>query len=325
MYGSQVAAEYPLRILIAVTFHFREARLQYLFQALRGLAEFPVDVLDVVIVTNVNDQMALKQIEELCGPLFLPFPGRRTSKRTLSFESFPSLADAWLLPWSHKHLITDKFLSAGLNYTHFIYLEDDILLSFDNLRYFLHYRDLLNREGLIPSFLRVEYNDADNRLYLVDQVGVSDFNSRKHIDVDGYTFVNLDYPYNALFILDRDLALEYVSTRSFDRERSKAVQPDWDVATRAAMGLCFENPPPGFATRYVSPVDPVTLMTPSWSWVYHLPNNYAKNRLKPFAKTRTKELFAPGKDFAAWVPPSRVARFVARLSGKENRGPKAGL
>jgi hypothetical protein len=310
----------PLRILAEVTFHFRQSRLKYLFQVVRALCEYPVEVLDVVIITNVDHDMALKQIRDLCAPLFKPFPVRRRSKKNLLIESFPRLLNPWFLPWSHKHLIIDRFLSAESTHTHFIYVEDDILLSFDNFCYFAYYREMLKKERLIPSFQRIEYNDADNLLYLVDQVGVSDFSSRNRVDLDGYAFVNLDYPYNAMFILDRDLALEYVETPSFDRERSKVVQPELDVACRAAMGLCFENPPQGFAVRYVSPVDPSTLMTPSWSWVYHLPNNYVKNRLKPFAKTRTDQLFDSKENVVTWRPPSKFTEYFARLWGKKGFG-----
>ena len=320
-----VSTGLPVRILAAVTFHFRESRLQYLFQVVRALCEFPVEALDVVITTDVDYEIALKQINDLCGPLFQPFPARQKSKRIFSIESFPNLPDPWLLPWSHKHLIADRFLAEDSTYTHFIYVEDDILLSFDNFCYFLHYRGMLNQEKLIPSFQRVEFNDVDNRLYLVDQIGVSELDSRKRVVVDGYAFVNLDYPYNAMFVLDRDLAQEYVETPSFDRQRSKVVRPEWDVAARAAMGLCFESPPPGFELRYVSPVDPGTLMTPCWSWVYHLPNNYTKNRLKPFAKTRTDQLFDSRRNIVTWRSPSKVTEYFARLLGKVSVGPDPSL
>jgi hypothetical protein len=325
MLNQNLLAECPVRILAAVTFHFRESRLQYLFQVLRALCEYPVEVLDVVIVTNVDDQSALTKIRDLCAPLFRPFPVRDWSKKSLSMRSVPNLADPWLLPWSHKHLISDMFISPGSNYTHFIYVEDDVLLSFENFCYFLHYRELLKQERLIPSFQRIEYNDSDNRLYLVDQIGVSDFFSRKRVDMDGYAFVNLDYPYNAMFVLDQDLALEYVETPSFDLKRSKLVKPDWDVACRAAMGLCFENPPPDFAARYVSPVDPNTMTTPAWSWVYHLPNNYAKNATNAFAKTRADQLFDSGENVVTWQPPTRLSKYLQLLRGKKTSGPDPSL
>jgi hypothetical protein len=324
MHGLDVAMECPFRILAAVTFHFRQTRLNYLFQAIRALCEYPVNALDVVVVTNVDDQAAVQQIRELCEPLMKPFPVRQGSRKSLSIESFPGLADPWLLSWEHKQLISDRFLGAGSDFTHFIYIEDDILTSFDNFCYFVRYRGALKDKRLIPSFQRIEYNDADHRLYFVDQIGTCDFRSRSRVDVDGYAFVNLDYPYDAMFILDRELALEYVDTPSFGRERSKAVRPDWDVATRAAMGLCFESPPPGFATRYVSPVDPRTLTTPCWSWVYHAPNNYAKDRLKPFAKTRTDQLF-DFKERVGWRRPSKLTRYFARVLGKSVDGPHPSL
>jgi hypothetical protein len=71
------------------------------------------------------------------------------------------------------------------------------------------------------------------------------------------------------------------------------------------MGLCFESPPSGFAHRYVSPVDPVTRTTPRWSWVYHVSNNYAKDRTVPYAKTRAEDLFAVDEGVAVWRPTLR--------------------
>src|SRR5207248_4778861 len=143
MRGLNVATECPFRILATVTFHFRESRLKYLFQVIRALCEYPVDALDVVVVTNVDDQIALKQIRDLCEPLIKPFPVRQRSLKSLSIESFPGLADPWLLPWAHKELISDRFLRKGSSFTHFIYLEDDIVTSFDNFCYFVRYREPL--------------------------------------------------------------------------------------------------------------------------------------------------------------------------------------
>src|SRR5689334_23242347 len=117
------------RILAAITFHFRESRLQYLFQVIRALCEFPANSLDVVVLTNVDNEIELGKIRDLCAPLFNLVPTRKMSARSFSLESYPSLEDSWLLPWCHKHLISENFLGADSDYSHFIYLEDDILLS----------------------------------------------------------------------------------------------------------------------------------------------------------------------------------------------------
>lgn len=292
----------PFRILVAITFHFRESRLPYLFQIIRALSEFPVEALDVVIVTNVDDPGAFAKVRDLAEPVLKPLPSNPSSQKTISFFSATDLEDPWLLPWAHKPLIVDKFLADDSEYTHFIYVEEDILVSFDNFRYFVHYREKLKPMGLLPSFQRIEYNDEDNHLYLLDQIGLSDFGTRKSVDIDGYSFVNLDWPYTAMFILDRELGEEYVATRSFDLKKSKESNPDWAVAERAAMGLGFESIPEGFSVRYVSPVDPATRTTPRWSWVYHVANNYSKNRMLPYAKVRVEHLFAADSGIEVWRP-----------------------
>ena len=61
---------------------------------------------------------------------------------------------------------------------------------------------------------------------------------------------------------------------------------------RAAMGLCLENVPASFQTRYVVPVSRQTSMTPWFAWLSHLPNNYADNPHTVLGKVRMDELFA---------------------------------
>lgn len=309
---NKVAYNEPLRILTAVNFHFVASRLEYLFQVVRALSEYPTEAMDIVITTNVAQENLHRQIRQLCEPLLEPFP-LGGQKKSLLIESYPNLGDPWMLPWCHKHLIRDVFLKDDSGYSHFIYLEDDILLPFRNFNYFLCYRDRLKTEGLIPSFQRIEFNSYDGNLYYLDQVGVSDFNSRRRVMLDGYEFVNLDYPFHAMFILDRELAREYIGTRSFDRELSKEVRPDFDLAVRSGMGLCFENVPPGFAHRFACPVNPKSLTTPCWSWVYHLPNNYTNNRLKPFGKTRIDQMFDPDSNAVKWCEPSKLSLYSDRL------------
>ena len=304
------------RILAAVTFHFREPRLHFLFQVVRALAEYPVDAVELVVITNVDNQTEINKIRQLCEPLFEILPAHQGRTKSFSIESFPNLPDPWLLPWCHKYLITDNFVATNSSYTHFIYIEDDILLSYENFVYFLHYRERLKSQRLIPSFQRIEYNTVDNRLYLLDQIAVSDFSARNRVEMDGYAFVNVDYPHNAMYIMDRDLALEYVKSRSFDRELSREVQPEWGICERSAMALCFEDPPPGFKHRYVSPVNIKTLTTPCWSWVYHIANNYSADRYKPFAKTRVDHLFASEETALTWRPPPKIMQYLQRLRRK---------
>ena len=286
---------------------------QYLFQVVRTFSEYPVASLDIVIVTNVVDKDKLYRITSLCSPLLEPHPARSSGKKTLSIESFPDLSDPWHLPWCHKHLISGRFLDEKAAYSHYIHVEDDIIVPFDNFQYFVRYRNSLQVFRLIPSFLRIEFNSNDNRLYIVDQIGVSDLMSRKVVNVDSYSFVNPDYPHNAMFILDRDLALEYINTRSFDRDRSIEVRPQWGLCERASMGLCFEDLPEEFSSRYVIPINPHTLAPPCWSWVFHISSNYTKNSRSPFGKTQPNQLFGGDGTAVKWSPPSGLDNAVWHL------------
>jgi hypothetical protein len=305
---------FPFRILVDITFHYKKHRLQYLFQVAKAFSEYPVDLMDIVIFTNAAEEDKLQEITSLCFPLIAPHPTRPSSNRTVSVESFPDLLDPWHLTWCHKRLISGRFLDTKPAYSHYIHVEDDILLSFDNFCYFVRYRDLLRSEQLIPSFHRVEFNSIDNRLYLVDQIGVSDFLSRKTVMVDDFAFVNPDYPHNAMFILDRDLAFEYVNTRSFDRDRSADVRPQWGLCERAGMGLCFENTAEGFSCRYAVPVNHDTLLPPYWSWVYHIANNYTKNARTRFGKTEPNQMFNNDVSVVKWRPPTTLDNVVWHLT-----------
>jgi hypothetical protein len=318
---------FPYRILVDITFHYNKSRLQYLFQVVRAFSEYPIESMDIIIVTNVAEEDKLHEITSLCVPLIMRHPARPGSSKTLSVESFPNLADPWQLTWCHKHLISGRFLDANIAYSHYIHVEDDILASFDNFCYFVRYRELLRSKRLIPSFHRVEFNSNDNRLYLVDQIGVSDFLSRQKVDVDEFAFVNPDYPYNAMFILDRDLALEYLNSRSFDRDRSVDVRPQWGLSERASMGLCFENPAEGFSCRYAIPVNHDTRKTPYWCWVYHIANNYTKNKRLRFGKTQPSQLFSNDITVVKWRPPTKLDNVVWHLNRLAKRvwyGPPPG-
>ena len=68
------------------------------------------------------------------------------------------------------------------------------------------------------------------------------------------------------------------------------------VRERAAMGLCPENVPPPFQTRYLVPVSRRTGKLPEFAWISHLPNNYATNPNSTLGKVRVDQLFAGVQD-----------------------------
>jgi hypothetical protein len=276
------------RILSAITFHFDAARLGFLAEVLRSLAEYPVASMEVVIVTNTLRHEQLAVLRRLCAEIL--------SDKSTSIRSYGDLPDPWNLTWCHKPIIAKEFVGGNNGrYTHFIYLENDIRLSFVNFCYFMEFREQLRSFGLLPAFVRVEYSAALGGFVTSDVFWSVYVPAQTHIRLGDIVLVNMPNPYNPFFILDVELAQEYVGTRSFDREGSREVSP-WAVADRSAMGLCLENVPPPFQSRYLVPVSRQTGMVPAFAWVWHLPNNYADNPNSPLGKVRMDELFAGVRD-----------------------------
>jgi hypothetical protein len=276
------------RILTAISFHFDASRVRFLAEVLRSLAEYPVASMDVVIITNTfrHDQLAL--LRRLCAEVL--------SESSASIRSYGDLSNPWNLTWCHKPIIATEFVDGNHGrYTHFIYLENDIRLSFVNFCYFLEYRERLRGFGLLPAFVRVEYSANLGGFVTSDVFWPIYVPAQSHIRLGDTVLMNVPNPYNPFFILDLELAQEYVQSRSFDREGSLEVSP-WAVADRSAMGLCLENVPPPFQSRYLVPVSRQTGMVPACAWVWHLPNNYADNPNTVLGKVRMDELFAGAQE-----------------------------
>jgi hypothetical protein len=207
-----------------------------------------------------------------------------------------ALAHPYNLTWAHKRLISGDFLAPDSPYSHFIYLEDDEQLTFENFAYFLAGRDILRPFGnLVPAYLRMEWCDKLACAMNNDNIAPILLAGRPFISHGEYAFVTADNPYCGGFILDQELAREYIQTRSFDLKRSRAVSTEagwFGVRERSAMGLTFENPPAPFAYRVVVPVAIASRVAPSCAWLAHLPNNYANDPSHHLGKVAMTDLFA---------------------------------
>jgi hypothetical protein len=255
-----------------------------LAEVLRSLAEYPVAAMDVIIVTNTLQKDDLGALNRLCRETL--------SKNVVSVRSYGDLTDRWDLTWCHKPIIAREFIQENHGrYSHFIYLENDIRLSFLNFCYFVEYREALRGFGLLPSFIRVEYSTALGGFTSSDVFWPVYVPVQSHVLLDDMVLLNMPNPYNPLFILDLELAAEYIRSPSFDRQASGTVCP-WGVAERAAMGLCLENVPAPFQSRYVTPICRKTEAVPAFAWVWHMPNNYADNPRSPLGKVRMDRMFA---------------------------------
>jgi hypothetical protein len=117
--------------------------------------------------------------------------------------------------------------------------------------------------------MRTEMRAGDPVSYATDATAVNSMASRLAVRAGSFVFAALDNPYCAMFVLDRMLAQEYAASDSFHLGASMS-KVAWRAVERAAMGLCWEAPRPGFRARHVVPIDAATLRVASCAHVQHL-------------------------------------------------------
>ena len=146
--------------------------------------------------------------------------------------------------------------------THFLYLEDDILISKANFYYWLNSREILKEFNLIPGFIRVETNQNNNEFYAVDFTKENNIKKLPNIKVnESYRFVNHKFPYQGMYLYDRELMNEHLMGPSsnpdcghgaFDTNFINSKMINLDLMAKANIGLSYINIPKGFFNRMVT-------------------------------------------------------------------------
>jgi hypothetical protein len=251
----------PGKLAICVTAHYNPTRLQYL-AAISDHFNSLAEQVFVFIVTNTHR-------EDELGHIRAALDGKGFAFQTYSPVG---LGHPYLLPWSHfaifRPLIRDEE-----SVSHFMYVEDDLLVTQENVAYWIECRQSLRALGLIPSFLRVELKDGDPRWYSTDSPRRLEIASLPRIRVgDDLLFVNLENPYQGMYLLDRELMLEHLAGPSSSPEFGS-----WGIREKAAQGITFLNVPAGFKSRNVVPCLVRNGRIDPRCFVHHVPNTYANN------------------------------------------------
>ena len=73
----------PLRLLVAITFHYSPARLPLLLSVARSFLSFPVAAIDLVVLTNTTVDGEVRRIAALIEPLVAPRVGEADPLRDI--------------------------------------------------------------------------------------------------------------------------------------------------------------------------------------------------------------------------------------------------
>jgi hypothetical protein len=268
-----------LKFLSAVTAFYDERRLGYLEQASAHFRELADEVI-VWLITNTYDpeeRASLSACVEAAGI-------------STSFYTPIGLGHPYLLPWAH-FTVFRRLFAEDASISHFMYIEDDTLVTRDAVEYWVEWHSVLNPVRLIPSFLRVERKHDDHRWYSTDCIQPVRISQASKATVDDrVVFVNLPNPYQGMYFLDRALMEEHLSGSSSSPDFGP-----WRIREKAAQGLTFANPPTGFTSRNLVPYLPGTQKIDERCFVHHLPNNYANNGSpsNPFGRVLVTDMLIP--------------------------------
>lgn len=274
------------KLAVCITFHYVEERLKYLAEVCDNLVEI-APIINLTIVTNVKEEEKIEKIKALVNQ----------DKIDLEFLIPHGLGHPYLLAWSHLDVFRKKIEDE--TYSHFLYLEDDIKITRENTTYWLEARQKLKKHGFIPGFFRIERNDHDGNFYSSDVMEKMSMYDCPVFNAQGETsFINIVYPYQGLYLLDRELMNEHLngpsSNPDFDHSDGGLFRiQGHDMRARAAFCLTFVNVPSGFRSRYVLPFNNKSNQIESYCFVHHLPNNYTNNLNHNIGKIKVTEVFIP--------------------------------
>ncbi len=250
-------------MLTAITFHYVTARLPFLRSVVAEQASLAARV-TVHVFTNTHDPVELRNIESCVPPKSDNFDYR--------IIPVPPQAHPYFLTWTHKQSLRVDF-AQNPAFTHFMYIEDDILVTSANVAYWLAARQDLRPFGLIPGFIRVEQSAATGTWVSTDLREAIPLWRTPALRLSPRRwFLNLRYAYQAMYLFDRELANEHLAGPAMSPEFGP-----WNIRERAAQGQTFVDVPRGFKTRNVVPFDPQSLRIDPICHVHHLPNNYAND------------------------------------------------
>lgn len=262
------------KLAIAVTFHYSEARLLYLKTIAQEFSELAHEV-NVYIITNDSSTENKQAIEECLR--------NYTCKYEIIVPTY--IGHPFLLTWGHLGLFR-KLLITDTTVTHFLYLEDDILVNKANIQYWLLGRKTLLPYGLVPSFVR--YEEKESIPYCTDITKkINPQTAASVATTNYYSYISSPAPYQGMYLLDRELMEEFINSPQSNPEIGK-----WGIREKAAQGITFVNIPNGFSSRNVIGCITNRGIADPNCFIHHTPNNYATDPNTPFGKLPSSQLFS---------------------------------
>ena len=181
----------------------------------------------------------------------------------------------YYLTWKCRNLLKTQ----ANDYDIFIYTEDDILIPFNAILYWLEYNKNLIRHNYNLGFVRIE--TKDNEEYLTDLPGNK---LKTTINLDGIDYcINNINPYCAMWIYNKDEFNKFVSSKYYNINTI----PGYGIREKSAIGLHGKS-------NYWYKGTLIPLINNKLNInckIYHLPNNYVENPISNFATIKFDDTY----------------------------------
>jgi len=234
---------FPNKLTIVICFFYNKKKIENLKKTLSQISSYKFKK-NITIVTNTLENSHRKVLNKIL----------RSKINNYKILEINNLPDNNLLPWYSLNVMRQNFKQKSNS--HFMYLEDDILISDRNIFYWIYFRKILKKFNLIPGFLRYEKNK--NIMYSVDNPKKIKISKNPHIYSlnKKFGFINSKYPYHAMYLMDRELMKNYLSSNAvkFDFAfHNKSIKSLYPIKEQLNISYAYINVPKGFHNRIMIP------------------------------------------------------------------------
>jgi len=272
-----------MKIIVYIPFHYEKSithnnRLTNLIKILKYYdTKFKKKITIRVICNNINSKQLLDNIKLKHAILNLYIPHRDFKYFKIQNIQINDLT-VITVELMKLHKIQNK-------YDIYIYHEDDILIPYTTLFYWIKDVATLWKYGFIRNVFRVEIKDEN----LTDQIIPSTNNNKKQTNqldnfiylkdyypvtsINNTTYIQLPIPYSACFILNNNQFNYYLNSKQSLCDLNISNNPlKWEIRELTASGLQFDTNLLEKHTNFISnAVIPITGNTlPKYCIVYHL-------------------------------------------------------
>ena len=273
---------FPKKLAIVICFYFNDKKINILRTTVREIISYNFKI-DLTVITNNLSNKQRKILEKLAKPKF----------KDLNIHEIKDIPDTNMLPWYSINIMKKKYQNKSIS--HFMFIEDDILVTSKNICYWIYFRKILKNLGLVPGFLR--YENYKKNFYAVDYEKKILFKKCPKIlsNNTDFGFINPKFPYAAMYFMDRELMKEYLNSDaikidfSFTNNFLKSRAPIKELLN---ISYAFLNIPEGFFNKLMIPFNKFKSI-PNYCLIEHTDIKYANSKkLKNmgFGKIKVKNL-----------------------------------